>query len=226
MDASSIIEKIASRKRLPILVGGSGLYYRALMYGISNIPSIPKNIRKEVTGWNSEHGTYYCWKELKKIDPEGAERLHPNDTARILRSLEVVLSTGTTLAAFQKRKPFKQAHYLFHAVALEWERDALYERINQRTHSMLESGWIVEVEKLLTSYSPKLKPLQAIGYREIVKYLQGKLEWAPMVEEIKKRTRQYAKRQMTWFRKEKNIEWYKPNAIDKILDKIEVYLEK
>ena len=79
---------------------------------------------------------------------------------------------------------------------------------------------------MLTSYSPKLKPLQAIGYGEIVKYLQGKLEWAPMVEEIKKRTRQYAKRQMTWFRKEKNIEWYKPDAIGKILDKIKVYLEK
>ena len=153
-DASSIIEKVASRKRLPILVGGTGLYYRALMYGISNIPSIPENLRKEVTGWYSEHGTDYCWKELKKIDPEGAGRLHPNDTARILRSLEVVLSTGTTLAAFQQQKPFEKAHYLFHAVALDWKRDTLYERINQRTHIMLESGWIVEVEKLLTSFLP------------------------------------------------------------------------
>ena len=225
-DASSIIDRVVSRKRLPILVGGTGLYYRALMYGMSKIPAIPKNIRKEVTDWNSEHGTHYCWEELKKFDPEGAVRLHPNDTARILRSLEVVLSTGITLTSFQKKKPFAKANYLFHAVALEWEREALYDRINQRTHIMLESGWILEVEKLLSSYSPKLKPLQAIGYREIVQYLQGKLEFESMVEQIKKRTRQYAKRQITWFRKENNIEWYKPDAIDEILAKIKVFLEK
>ena len=225
-DTSIIIEKVESRNHLPILVGGTGLYYRALMYGISKIPSIPENLRKEVTGWHSEHGTYYCWNELKKFDPEGAARLHQNDTARILRSLEVVLSTGTTLAAFQKKKPFTEANYLFHAFALEWEREALYKRINQRTHTMLESGWIAEVEKLLTSYSSNLKPLQAIGYKEIVQYLQGKLEWDSMVEEIKKRTRQYAKRQITWFRKETSINWYKPEATDEILAKIKVYLEK
>jgi len=225
-DASSIIEKVAARKRLPILVGGTGLYYRALMYGISKIPSIPEKHRKKVTGWHSEHGTYYCWKELQKLDPEGAVRLHPNDTARILRSLEVVLSTGTTLAEFQQDKPFAEAKYSFHAVALEWERDVLYERINQRTLIMLESGWITEVEQLLTRYSPELKPLQAIGYREVIQHLQNKLEWGVMVKEIQKRTRQYAKRQMTWFRKENNIGWHKPDDIDEILDNIKVYLEK
>ena len=143
-DASSIIEKVAARKRLPILVGGTGLYYRALMYGISKIPSIPEKHRKKVTGWHSEHGTYHCWKELQKLDPEGAVRLHPNDTARILRSLEVVLSTGTTLAEFQQDKPFAEAKYSFHAVALEWERDVLYERINKRTLIMLDSGWMTK----------------------------------------------------------------------------------
>jgi len=225
-DTSRIIKQIQERSHLPIVVGGTGLYYRALMYGISNIPEIPESLRKEVLSWQEEHGTSYCWKQLQKHDPKGADRLHQNDTARILRNLEVVLATGTTLSTFQLQQPFGEARYQFLAVALEWERHVLYERINQRTLKMLEFGWIAEVESLLSRYSPDLKPLQAIGYREIVQYLQNKLEWEPLLQEIQKRTRQYAKRQMTWFSKEAEIEWYQPDNDAAILAKIKVYLEK
>ena len=224
-DTSRIIKQIQERSHLPIVVGGTGLYYRALMYGISNIPEIPESLRKEVLSWQEEHGTFYCWKQLQKHDPQGADRLHQNDTARILRNLEVVLATGTTLSTFQLQQPFGEARYQFLAVALEWERHLLYERINQRTLKMLEFGWIAEVESLLSRYSPDLKPLQAIGYREIVQYLQNKLEWEPLLQEIQKRTRQYAKRQMTWFSREAEIEWYQPDDAA-ILAKIKVYLEK
>lgn len=225
-DTSRIIKQIQERSHLPIVVGGTGLYYRALMYGISNIPEIPESLRKEVLSWQEEHGTSYCWKQLQKHDPQGADRLHQNDTARILRNLEVVLATGTTLSTFQLQQPFGEARYQFLAVALEWERHVLYERINQRTRKMLEFGWIAEVESLLSRYSPDLKPLQAIGYREIVQYLQNKLEWEPLLQEIQKRTRQYAKRQMTWFSREAEIKWYQPDDDAAILAKIKVYLEK
>ena len=224
-DTSEIIKKIRERGRLPIMVGGTGLYYRALMYGISKIPPVPESLRKEITGWQQDYGTPYCHKLLQKFDSEGADLLHPNDTSRILRSLEVVLSTGKSIYSYQLEKPFGEALYPFHTVALNWDRNDLYQRINIRTLSMLGSGWLAEVEILLNSYSPELRPMQSIGYREVVQYLQNKLKWDAMVEEIQKRTRQFAKRQLTWFRKEAKIEWYLPFEQDRILADIKVYLE-
>ena len=224
-DTSKIIKKIRERGRLPILVGGTGLYYRSLMYGISKIPLIPESIRKDITCWHQEHGTPYCFKMLQKYDPEGAVFVHQNDTSRILRSLEVVLSTGKSIYSFRLEQPFGEALYPFHAVALDWDRHNLYQRINKRTLIMLGSGWLAEVEMLLDSYSPELKSMQSIGYREVVKYLQNKLKWDAMVEAIQKRTRQFAKRQLTWFRKEAKIQWYQPFEQDRILEDIKVYLE-
>jgi len=225
-DTAIIIQQIQQRGHLPILVGGTGLYYRALMYGISNIPKIPEKLRQELFSLQEEHGTSYCWEQLQKHDPQTAKRLHPNDTSRIMRSLEVVLATGTSIADFQLQQPFAEARYPVLAIAYEWERSVLYERINQRTRKMLKSGWIEEVEMLLESYPPELKPLQAIGYREIVEHLQNKLKQEALVKKIQLRTRQYAKRQMTWFRREAKIAWHQPDDEAAILDKIKVYLEK
>ena len=225
-DTSIIIQQIQQRGHLPILVGGTGLYYRALMYGISNIPKIPEKLRQELFSLQEEHGTSYCWEQLQKHDPQTAKRLHPNDTSRIMRSLEVVLATGTSIADFQLQQPFAEARYPVLAIAYEWERSQLYERINQRTRKMLKSGWIEEVKMLLESYPPELKPLQAIGYREIVEHLQNKLKQEALVKKIQLRTRQYAKRQMTWFRREAKIAWQQPDDEAAILDKIKVYLEK
>ena len=225
-DTSIIIQQIQQRGHLPILVGGTGLYYRALMYGISNIPKIPGKLRQDLFSLQEEHGTSYCWEQLQKHDPQTAKRLHPNDTSRIMRSLEVVLATGTSIADFQLQQPFAEARYPVLAIAYEWERSVLYERINQRTRKMLKSGWIEEVKMLLESYPPELKPLQAIGYREIVEHLQNKLKQEALVKKIQLRTRQYAKRQMTWFRRETKIAWYQPDDEAAILDKIKVYLEK
>ena len=224
-DTSIIVKKIQERGRLPILVGGTGLYYRALMYGISKIPPVPEKLQKEITDLQHVHGTPYCHKLLQKHDPKGADLLHPNDTSRILRSLAVVLATGKSIYSFRLEKPFGEELYPFYAVALNWDRNDLYKRINKRTLTMLGSGWLAEVEMLLDSYSPELKPMQSIGYREVVQYLQNKLKWESMVEEIQKRTRQFAKRQLTWFRKEAKIEWYQPVEQDRILADIKVYLE-
>ena len=225
-DTAIIIQQIQQRGHLPILVGGTGLYYRALMYGISKIPKISEELRQELISLQEEHGSIYCWEQLQKHDPQTAKRLHPNDTSRIMRSLEVVLATGTSIADFQLQQPFAEARYPVLAIAYEWERSVLYERINQRTRKMLKSGWIEEVEMLLESYPPELKPLQAIGYREIVEHLQNKLKQEALVKKIQLRTRQYAKRQMTWFRREAKIAWHQPDDEAAILDKTKVYLEK
>ena len=220
-ETSNIIQEIQQRDHLPILVGGTGLYY-----GISNIPKIPEKIRQELINQQEEHGISYCWEQLQKYDPQTAKRLHPNDTSRIMRSLEVVMGTGTSIVDFQQKQPFTGVRYPVLAFAFEWERNVLYERINQRTSKMLKSGWIEEVEMLLESYDPELKPLQAIGYREIVEHLQDKLKLEALVKNIQQRTRKYAKRQMTWFKREAEIEWHQPNDEATILDKIKVCLER
>ena len=225
-EASKIIREIQARGNVPIIVGGTGLYFRALMYGISKIPDIPETIKKNVNCLQLEHGTPYCWEKLKKHDPQSALRIHPNDTARVLRSLEVFLATGSSLTTFQKKQPFAEARYPFLAVGFEWERNILFERINLRTKNMLKSGWISEVEDLLEYYSYDLKPFQSIGYREIIEHLRNKFSLENMIQKIQQRTRRYAKRQITWFRKESKIEWFKPDDVAGVFSKIKVFLEK
>jgi len=225
-DTTQIIHKIHAKGGMPILVGGTGLYYRALMYGISKIPEIPELIKNKVSNLHLKYGTRNCWEKLCKNDPQSASNIHPNDTSRILRSLEVFFHTGFSITKFQKENPFALARYKFLAVAFEWERNLLYERINQRTKKMLNSGWIEEVEELLKYYPKDSKPFQSIGYREIIQHLSGKLKFNKMVQIIQQRTRRYAKRQMTWFKKESNIEWFKPGEVSGVFDRIKVFLEK
>lgn len=225
-EAIQIISEIQSKGSIPILVGGAGLYFRALMYGISQIPPIPLNIREKVACLQSKKGNFYCWEQLQKHDPQGTKNLHPNDTARIIRSLEVFLATGISLNSFQKKQPFAKARYPFIALALDWDRTSLYERINNRTLKMLKIGWIEEVEELIKNYSINLKPFQSIGYKEIVHHLNNHLKLENMIQEIQQRTRRYAKRQLTWFKKESKIEWLKPNDLTGVLNKIKLFLEK
>jgi len=225
-DTTQIIRKIHSRGHLPILVGGTGLYYRALMYGISKIPEIPELIKNKVSYLQLKFGTRYCWEQLHRIDPQSASNIHPNDTARIIRSLEVFFYTGFSITKFQKEHPFTKARYKFLAVALEWERNLLYERINKRTQNMLKAGWIEEVEKLLKYYPKDSKPFQSIGYREIIQHLSGKLEFNQMLKTIQQRTRRFAKRQMTWYKKESKIEWFRPTNVSNVLTRTKVFLDK
>ena len=131
-----------------------------------------------------------------------------------------------SITKFQKDNPFTEARYTFIAVAFEWERYLLYERINQRTQNMLMAGWIEEVEKLLKYYPKDSKPFKSIGYREIIQHLSGELEFNQMVQIIQQRTRRYAKRQMTWFKKESKIKWFSPSKVSEVLASIKVFLEK
>ena len=145
-------------------------------------------------------------RRLQSVDPQQAEKIHPNNLVRIIRSLEVFDQSGIPMSDFQAKHQFDEAPYRVLKLYLHWPRELLYERIGTRVDEMLETGLVEEVERLLSAgYSPSLKSMQAIGYREIVSHLSGEVDYTEMVELMKRETRRYAKRQETWFKKEKSI---------------------
>ncbi|MGK5094493.1 tRNA (adenosine(37)-N6)-dimethylallyltransferase MiaA [Deltaproteobacteria bacterium TL4] len=225
-DLDELLPQLLKQPTVPILVGGTGLYYRAAVYGISKIPNVPPELKQQIEAWHHEQGLAYCFQRLQETDPQAARQLHPNDTTRILRALEVVLYTGESLLHFQQQQPFDTLKYSLFTVGYAFERPVLYERINQRTYEMLRSGWVAEVEALLKLYPPHLKPLHAIGYHQILQFLQGELDRETMIEKIQQKTRNYAKRQLTWFHKETQIHWYTKGSENQILRDIMKFLEK
>jgi len=224
-DTQRVLADVVSRGRVPVLVGGTGLYYRALVYGLSEIPEIPETVRQAVLALQETQGTPACWEALQELDSEGAAALHPNDTIRVLRALEVVQAHGRPIADFRKQRPFSSSLFPVWIGGIEHPRETLITRINERTHAMLASGWIEEVESLLKRYPLDLKPFQAIGYLEIIQHLQGGLNREAMTLRIQQRTRQYAKRQMTWFRKEPGFRWFAPENLSAAQQSIQEFLE-
>lgn len=223
--ARAVLERLAAAGRTAILCGGTGLYYRALTEGLAEVPEIPEAVRGAVAARMRSLGAPALHEELAALDPQAAARLHPRDSQRIARALEVVLATGRSLSAFQQARPFRAAPENLMLVGLAWERVALYERLNGRVLTMLEQGWVDEVRGLLArGYAPNLKPLRAIGYREIVALLEGRLPRERLAEEIARATRRYAKRQWTWFRNQARVLWAPPEAEERIGDAVERFL--
>ena len=225
-ETERIIKELQSRNKVPILVGGTGLYLRSLLFGLSQIPEISPETKIQVNELKSGGGTRACWQRLKELDPSGAEKLHPNDSSRIMRTLEVILSTGKPLSSFQQIEVPSNQRYSFYGMVCDRPREELYERINNKTLEMLEQGWIDEVRSLLDDYPDHLKPLQSIGYREIILHLKGELTESELIPLIQERTRQYAKRQLTWFRRESHLIWKHPDDKQRILEECRVCLEK
>jgi len=209
--ATSLIGEIRGRGHVPIVVGGTGLYIRSLLdpYEFSQHGS--EEIR---TKWNKFvflNGNLALHEALKKCDPTTAEQLHPNDVFRIIRALEVLELTGKTLSS---QRQFRDNEYQsldpsIIYVGLTAPRDVIYERINQRCVQMLSQGLIDETLSLLKyGYSPTLKPLQSIGYRHVLWYLKGLVSQEEMLRLLQRDTRHFAKRQLTWFRRDPRISWY------------------
>ncbi len=206
-DARRVIAEIFARGRLPLVVGGSGLYVRALVDGFYDSEVRDPAVKRALHERARREGAPQLHRELASVDPETAARLHPNDTQRIVRALEVYTLTG---------KPFSE---LLHSgnvpaefqpifVGLTRHRKELYDRIEARVDKMLEQGLVQEVRRLQEKgYGPHLNALQTVGYQEVFRYLAGDLTEAEMVAEIKKNTRRYAKRQLTWFRRDARVEW-------------------
>lgn len=209
------IDEIHGRGRLPIVVGGSGLYIRALHEGISPIPSGDKKLRQDLRKWVEKDGLLSLYEKLRELDPETAARLPPGDRQRILRALEVVLSSGKPLSQWIAAKPFGLKRLPALRIGLTLPRRVIYDRIARRMTRMVEAGWVEEVESLSTAGIPDDAPaFQAIGYRQILRFLRGELSLNAALEETVRATRRFAKRQETWFRKEPDVRWFSPEELE------------
>ncbi len=198
-DALNLIDKILGEKKIPIISGGTGLYLDALVKGLSNVPSVPEEIRKTLRDeWDKNPDILR--RELKENDRKMYDKLHSNDKHRIIRALEVWRYTGKTLSEWWENHSYTQK-YDFRIMIIKEERNILKNRIKKRVHKMLDMGWIEETEKLLTEYKETDYGLQTIGYKEIIRYLKGEIKKEELPDKIYVTTWRYAKRQLTWFNK-------------------------
>jgi len=201
--AREIIKDIHSRGKVPFLVGGTGLYIRSVIRDIVFPPKVNEYYRKFIKDRINREGLGSVYNELCKIDPVAAGKISPNDEIRITRALEVYYATGTPISFYRKGIDVDYPEYEVIYLVLNPPRDILYRRIEERVDKMIQLGLVEETRHLLDmGYSPELSSLQTLGYREIIKYLKGMYDLESAVEEIKKETRRYAKRQSTWFRNE------------------------
>ena len=217
-DAIKAINKIIKKKKLPILVGGTGLYIKAIVDNL-NIPEVAPDLklRKKLEKEIEKNGLKYLFEKLVKLDPEAAYIVDPNNPRRIIRALEIAIKTKKPFSAQRKiGKPL----FDFIEMGLKWPKNILDKRINKRVDLMIKEGLVDEVKNLVKKYGSKQQSFDAIGYREIIGYLDKKITLNEAVELIKKNTRNYAKRQMTWFRKDGRIHWVgSEKAAEKIVKK-------
>ena len=205
--ARKIVSEIHSRDRLPIVTGGSGLYIRALVDGMFSVGNRDPELRKKLKKEAEEKGQAALYKRLEKIDPEAAEKIHPNDKKRILRAIEVYEITGQPISVIQK-KHTRSSGFAAHFWGLKWPRAVLYQRIDQRADAMLEKGLVEEVKALeAKGWGPELNALDSVGYKEIFACLRGEIEYEEAVALIKRNTRRFAKKQLIWFQRDDRIQW-------------------
>ncbi|MBI5554788.1 MAG: tRNA (adenosine(37)-N6)-dimethylallyltransferase MiaA [Elusimicrobia bacterium] len=205
--ASDRIRILEKKGKNVILVGGTGLYLKALLEGLCPAPPANKRLRRELEAKAKKYGKMYLYKRLAKIDPKAAAKIHPNNRPRLIRALEIFYQTG---------KPFSQLHqqtvpprYKAKIIGISCDRQTLYKRIDRRVDEMFRKGLVREVCSLIMrGYGPELKPMQSLGYRQVCQYLAGKITLPAALVQTKLDTRHYAKRQLSWFRPNKEIRWF------------------
>ena len=207
-DAKKAIREIVKAGKNPIVVGGTGLYLDSLIYEIeySNI-EFDKDYRNMLEERAQKEGLEQLYNEAMKIDPEATKKINPNDKKRITRVLEIYHATGKTKTEQEADSRKNEPEFDYKVYAINWEREELYNRINKRVDLMIEEGLIEEVKNLLDKYDEFPTAMQGLGYKEVVQYLEGKCTKEEMIEKIKQESRRYAKRQITWFRKNKQTTW-------------------
>ena len=199
--AVEAIESITARGRVPLVVGGTGLYVRALVFGLMEVPQISQSVRSSVRERIELEGPERVHVELALHDPAAADRIAPRDRQRIGRALEVFLETGRPLSAWQDEHEFAEPHYDARVVGLWPEKSLLNERIDARASQMISAGWIAEVRSLMErGVSPSSPGLSSLGYRDVVAHVQHNLPGSMLAERVASGHRRYAKRQLTWFR--------------------------
>ena len=209
-DAAKTIEEIESRGRVPILAGGTGFYLRALRQPLFVSPPTNECLRRRLNTIREKSGAEHMHRLLRRLDPAAAEQLFPRDWPRVTRAIEVYLQTGKSILDQQPDRPEPhESSRRLRILALNPPRDELYKRINERTEAHFRAGLIDEVRSLLDrGFSPTSNALGAHGYRRVVEYLQGSRDLESAVEQTKLDVRHYAKRQLTWFRHEADVEWF------------------
>lgn len=216
----AMIEEIAKKGKLPIIAGGTGLYIQSVIYDyqFSDV-SGDEQFRLQLEERAKEIGNEALYKELIEVDPESASQIHPNNVRRVIRALEIYHLTGKTRHEFQKSQE-PDLLYDTALVGLTMERDKLYDRINSRVNLMVEQGLLEEVKRLYHQGIRDCQSIQAIGYKEIYEYLDGKVSYEDAIEALKQNSRRYAKRQLTWFRNKMDVKWFDMTDVNHFTKKI------
>ncbi|MBU2551427.1 MAG: tRNA (adenosine(37)-N6)-dimethylallyltransferase MiaA [Proteobacteria bacterium] len=216
--ARPLIADLDRRGGRALVVGGTGLYLRSLLRGLFQGPGRDAGIRSALQAEADRSGPEALYQRLTRVDPETAARIGPADRVRIVRALEVHDLTGRPISRFQEEHQLADNPFEVQFFCLNLPRAELYQRIEERTGRMFDDGLIEEVEGLLNrGYAPDLKPLKAIGYKQAVACLQGRLTVDRARAEIMKQTRRYAKRQLTWFRAQPDVHWVSPDALEAVV---------
>ena len=225
VQAEKSIEELIGKGKMPIIVGGTGLYANSLIYGIDyNEMKFDSEYRAKLEEEAStEQGLSSLYEKAKEIDEEAIKKISKNDKKRIIRILEIYNSTGKNKTELEKESRKIGAKYDYRVYGIDMNREILYDRINKRVDIMIENGLINEVKKLIEKYKGFSTAMQAIGYKEVVQYLNGDLTKDEMIDKIKRETRHYAKRQLTWFRKNKETIWL--DGLNDIQNNVEIILE-
>lgn len=217
------IDNLLNVNKLPIVTGGSGLYIKALVDGIVDLPA-DDSLRDELSTKKEKFGADSLYKELLKVDPPSARTMLPQNWKRVIRALEVFYLTGKSITDFHTEQIRDREGYNFLQFGLNWERELLYKRIEIRVDEMISNGLVKEVESILyQGYSKTLNSLNSVGYKEIIAYIKNEISLETAISLIKRNTRRYAKRQLTWFRKDKRIHWFDvKNELDLVKIKNEI----
>jgi tRNA dimethylallyltransferase len=222
IDALNLIQRLASEEKIPIVAGGSGLYVKALIDGIFDVAAADEKLRKQFLEKRKLYGNDFLYDELKKTDPESASKMLPQNWKRVMRALEVYYTTGKPIGVHHMEQQ-RKTNFNFLQFGLDWDRRILYENIELRVDEMISSGLVDETKSLIKKYDRSINSLNTVGYKEIISYLDGEITLDRAVELIKRNTRRFAKRQLTWFRADKKINWcnvHSQNDLEVLADEI------
>lgn len=225
--ADACIAQLVNKGKVPFVVGGTGLYIKALVHGLTEAAPTDPKVRDRLQGELQKNGAPAMHQQLEFLDPVSARIIHPNDGYRILRALEVLEITGQSISYHHQDHGFSKTRYNVCYIGLTQIRDRLYERINQRVDVMLENGFVDEVRFLLDcGYATDLKSMQSLGYRHMVDFIQGRMEWDEAVRTMKRDHRRYAKRQMTWFGANPKVNWLAPDQHQDAVELVHAFLSQ
>ena len=225
--ASEVIYQIDERKGNAIVCGGTGLYLKALTRGLFEGPGQDLDIRRNLEKEIEKSGLKSLYERLAEIDPTVTSTIHPNDRLRTIRALEVYQLTGKPISQWQKEHRFQEQPFEALKIGLNCERAELYDRINRRSMDMVAAGFVDEVRKLVArGYSLDLKPLSSVGYAQMAKVIRGTLRIDAALEEMKQETRRLAKRQLSWFRGDREIRWFHPKQASEFLELVQEFFSR